>query len=528
MWHKGWREQIWREISQPWDAIVVGGGITGAGVLRQSVAAGLKTLLVEANDFSSGTSSKSSKLIHGGLRYILNKQFRVTQESVREREWMLRTAPHLVDKLGFIFPNLERYHAATRQIGIVLAIYDLLAPKWDHRRYGRQGLAKACPILKKDDLKGGYLYYDAVMDDCRVVLRVIREAVRAGGTALNYARVEKLLRMEDGNVCGVALKDVSGTDGKTAEIQAKVVINASGAWSDEIRGQLGQPGRLRRVRGSHLVFPRAKLPVSTGITLLHPGDNRAMFVIPWEGTTIMGTTEVDQAVELDRAYAEPFAGADEIAYIMEAAGFLFPDLKLSNDDITSTFAGLRPIVRGGAGSASKESRAHALWLEDGMVTITGGKYTTFRIMSKQALELALTRIGKPARLLQQRIFNPLPEMKYGDIDPVTLHYLAGRYGDEAPQLMAAAGKDELEHIDLTPNVWAELRWAAQSEGVVHLDDLLMRRVRLGLLLPGGGKSFLKQIRGIVQTELGWNDDRWQQEESGYLQTWQRYYSPSPG
>ncbi|MCX6004106.1 MAG: glycerol-3-phosphate dehydrogenase/oxidase, partial [Chloroflexi bacterium] len=440
MWHKGWREQTWPELNQPWDVIIIGGGITGAGVLRQAVATGLKTLLVEANDFSSGTSSRSSKLIHGGLRYILNKQYRVTQESVREREWMLRAAPHLVDKLGFIFPNLERYHAANRKIGIVLAIYDLLVPKWDHHRYGRQRLIKACPILKKDDLKGGYLYYDAVMDDCRVVLRVIKEAVRAGGTALNYTRVEKLLRTADGNVCGVALKDVSIHDGKTVEAQAKVVINASGAWSDEIRGQLGQPGRLRRVRGSHLVFPRAKLPANTGITLIHPKDNRAMFVIPWEGTTIMGTTEVDQTAELDRAYAEPFAGVDEIAYIMDAAGFLFPDLHLSEADIISSFSGLRPIVRGGADSASKESRAHALWLEDGMVTITGGKYTTFRIMSQQALELALTQMGRPGGLPQKRVFNALPDMKRSDINPVTLDYLAGRYGDEAPQLIAAAEK----------------------------------------------------------------------------------------
>ena len=527
MWRKGWREQIWSDLNQPWDLIIIGGGITGAGVLRLAVASGLKALLVEANDFSSGTSSRSSKLIHGGLRYILNKQYRVTQESVREREWILREAPHLVDKLGFLFPIFERYHVETRKIGMIIAIYDLLAPKWDNQACSRDKLLKACPFLNENGLIAGYRYYDAVMDDCRVLLRVIREAVGAGSTALNYAKAEKLLRDNSGQVCGIVLKDVASSGGKSAEVKARVVVNASGAWSDEVRRELGQPAKLRRLRGSHLIFPYDKLPMKQAVTLLHPGDGRAMFVIPWEGTSIVGTTDIDHDPALDKTHTEPFASQEEIGYMLSAAAVLFPGLNLTESDIVSSFSGLRPIIRGGADSPGKESRAHALFEEDGLITITGGKYTTFRIMSRQTVNAVLSRLGKPA-VRRQRIFNRLPDISSSGMDPSTLGYLAGRHGDETIDLIATAMKGELEHIDRLPNVWAELRWAAREEGVVHLADLLLRRVRIGMLLPNGAKDILERIRSIVQPELGWSDERWRQEAAAYLDTWKRYYSPNPG
>jgi glycerol-3-phosphate dehydrogenase len=528
MWRKGWREQVWSRIDQPWDLLIIGGGITGAGVLRQAVMAGLRTLLVEARDFAFGTSSRSSKLIHGGFRYLRDKQINVTKESVREREWILREAPNLVTPLSFLLPNFERYHFPSWKLGLGVALYDLLAPKWNHRRYGGPKLLEACPPLRREGLLGGFQYYDAVMDDARVLLRVLRESVQAGGTALSYARAERLLRTNDGTVCGALLRDMASPEGKTVEGEAKVVVNASGAWSDEIRNQLGQPPRLRRLRGSHLIFPRAKLPFDQAVTLFHPRDGRAMFVIPWEGTTIVGTTDIDHDPDLDKKHAEPFATRDEISYMMEAVSFLFPGLGLTEADILSSFSGLRPVIHTGASSPSKESRAHALWEEDGLITITGGKYTTFRIMSRETMDKVLARIGKSSAVRSKRIFNPLPDLSSFSLDPLTLAYLGGRYGDDTAELLKAARQGELERVEQAPNLWAELRWAARGEGVVHLEDLLLRRVRLGLLLPRGGRDLLGRIRDIVKPELEWSDERWQQEEAAYLKTWQSYYSPRPG
>jgi len=528
MWHKGWRDYIWSAIDQPWDLIIIGGGITGAGVLRRAVTAGLKTLLVEANDFAFGTSSRSSKLIHGGFRYLRNKQISVTKESVREREWMLREAPNLVTPLSFLLPNFERYHFPPWKLGLGVMIYDLLAPKWNHRKCNPSKLLEACPFLNAGGLVGGFQYYDAVMDDARLLLRILCEAVQAGGAALSYTRAEKLLRTGDGQVCGALLRDRLSPDGHAAEVKAKVVVNASGAWSDEVRSQLGQPARLRRLRGSHLVFGRARLPVNQALTLFHPRDGRAMFVIPWEGATIVGTTDIDHNPAFDKKYLEPFASEEEISYMMEALSLLFPSLGLSEKDIVSSFSGLRPVIHTGAASPSKESRAHALWEENGLITITGGKYTTFRVMSRQTMDRVLAQLGKPQAATRERIFNPLPDLSSFSLEPSSLAYLAGRHGNETAQLISAAKQGELEPIGQLPNVWAELRWAAREEGVEHLDDLLLRRVRLGLLLPKGAADLLGRVRSIVQPELGWSDERWQQEEAAYLQIWQRYCSPKPG
>jgi glycerol-3-phosphate dehydrogenase len=317
-------------------------------------------------------------------------------------------------------------------------------------------------------------------------------------------------------------------DRKTVEVKAKVIVNASGAWSDEVRNQLGQPARLRRLRGSHLIFDRVKLPVNQALTLFHPQDGRAMFVIPWEGATIIGTTDIDHDPELDRKYLEPFVSGEEINYMMEALSLLFPSLGLLESDIISSFSGLRPVIHTGAATPSKESRAHALWEENGLITITGGKYTTFRVMSRQTIERVLARLGRSVTTLHKPIFNPLLNLSDHSIDPKTLTYLEGRYGNEITQLLATAKKGELEKIEQLPNLWVELRWAAREEGVEHLDDLLLRRVRLGMLLPRGGRDLLGRIRNIVQPELGWSDERWQKEEASYLKTWQNYYSQRPG
>lgn len=529
MWKAGWREEIWTDLNQPWDMIVIGGGITGAGVLRMAAAAGLKTLLVEAHDFSFGTSSRSSKLVHGGMRYLYNRQFSVTRESVREREWLLHEARQLVEPLPFLLPNYERYRIPTRQLHVGVVLYDLMAPKWQHRRCNPRQILEILPNLNGDGLISGFRYGDARVDDSRLVLRLLHEAVAAGAVALNYARVEGLLRDQSGKVCGAALRDAATPEGKTCEVQAKVVINASGPWSDELRAHLGAPKRLRKLRGSHLIFPRSKIPLPEALTLFHPRDRRAMFFIPWEGISMIGTTDLDHDPLIEAQYTEPFASHEEIDYLMEALSFLFPGSGLTKDDILSTFAGLRPVIDTGAAAPSKVSRAHALWQEDGLITITGGKLTTFRIMAQQTINLALSRLrDRPVALPRQRIFDPLPNLSSAALAPDQLLYLLGRYGAETAGLLDAAEVDELAQIDPLPNLWAELRWAARAGGVVHLDDLLLRRVRLGLLLLNGARQHFPRIRAIVQPELGWDDNRWRQEEDAYWHTWEQAYSPDPG
>jgi glycerol-3-phosphate dehydrogenase len=514
------RAALWSVLSLPWDLIVVGGGITGAGVLRAACAAGLRALLIEAEDFSCGTSSRSSKLVHGGFRYLRNHQFNVTYESVKERQHLLAHAPHLITPLRFMMPYYQKSTGRNLHLGVM--IYDLMAPRWDHCGYKPLDVLKVLPV-REQGLLGGYEYTDARMDDSRLVLRILQEAVRSGAAAINYAKVTGLLHARDGRVCGVQVTDQAGS-GRTAEVHARVVINATGPWSDELRAQTGAPPRIRKLRGSHLVFSGDRLPLSRAVTLFHPYDHRAMFAIPWENVVVFGTTDIDHQQESQ----EPYASQDEIEYMLAAARYTFPASDLSDKDILSTFSGLRPIVSSGqANHPSQASRAHVVWQENGLLTVTGGKLTTFRIMAHQALEAVRTQF--PARPeFSPPDFDPLPELTPPPgVDLDTFHYLLGRYGQSTLPLLTAAQQGELEPITGTPNVWAELRWAAGNEAVEHLDDLLLRRVRLGLLLPGGGQAHLPRIRFIVQSELGWSAERWDAEVQRYCSIWQAYYAPSP-
>ena len=529
MWRKGWREDIWSQIDQEWDVLIIGGGITGAGVARIAAACGLKTLLVEAKDFAFGTSSRSSKLVHGGFRYLYNFQFQVTYESVRQREELLREAPNLITPLAFNLPNYDQYNYPSWILNSGVTLYDLMAPKWKHQKLNRREISNIFNHLETEGLKTCFRYYDAELDDARLVLRVIREAVLNGATAINYARAEKLLRNNKGSVCGAVIKDISTENGETREVRAKVVVNASGPWTDEIRADLDRSPRLRKQRGSHLIFDRQRLPIPEALTIFHPVDHRAMFALPWEGASLVGTTDLDHDPELERRYDEPFASQKEIDYILTALNFLFPALKLEQNDIVSSFAGLRPIIKSGASTPSKESRAHQIWNEDSLITITGGKLTTFWLMARQTVGAVLAVLGKHRKVhMHIRIFDSVETDPSEALDKGTMLYLSGRYGSETNLLLSGSHEDELDKIETLPNIWAELRWAAGNEGVVHLDDLLLRRIRLGMLLPDGGRHLLPRIRRIVQAELGWNDRRWLEEEVSYRKIWTNYYSPYPG
>jgi glycerol-3-phosphate dehydrogenase len=523
-WTRGWRESAWSELNQEWDVLIIGGGITGAGILHQCVRSGLKAVLLEADDFASGTSSRSSKLVHGGMRYLKNAQVRVTLESVTEREYLLKQGRGLINRLGFLYPCLSGDKMPGWVFGAGLVVYDLMARQWNHRSYDIDDMRELCPLLTTTALRRGFRFFDAQTDDARLVLRLIRESVSGGALALNYARVKSLLKMNDGKVRGVVANDTSGVLERETEIRARVVINATGAWADQLRGEVGLAPRLRPLRGSHLVFPYSRLPLTRAITFLHPKDGRPVFVVPWEGAVIFGTTDVDQGKEL---MTDPSISDAEAEYLLDSLKFVFPEQELTYADLICTYSGIRPVVNTGKSDPSKESREHVIWDENGLLTVNGGKLTTFRIMARDALKAVRRHLGSINFDPDIPVLDPLPpeaEQMLADthLPPAQCLRLLGRYGINSARAMCA-GKADIDSIPNTPYIWTELREAARAEGVVHLNDLLLRRVRLGLLLPNGGQDQIPRIRSIVQPELGWDDNRWQAEEKSYGELWKRAY-----
>ncbi len=524
MLNQNWRKQTWSDLDQQWDIIVIGGGITGAGIFNMAAQKGLKVLLLEAKDFSFGTSSRSSKLVHGGIRYLKNHQFDVVRESVHERERLIRESDGLVDPMGFVFPSFASQQQETKMMKLGVIVYDLMAPKWQHRTLKKESVLREIPALKHDGLEGGVLYHDTRVDDSQLVMRVIMDGIRYGGFALNYAKVEGFCKTRFGYVQGVMVRDQSGTlSPDQKEIKGTVIINATGPWSDELRHQVGAEPKLRPLRGSHLIFSQEKLPIHSAVTMVHPRDHRALFAIPWENRTLIGTTDLDHtAIEEETRITQ-----NEVDYLIEAAQHIFKDFPVSEADIISTFSGLRPVINTGAATPSKESRAHGYWEEDGLVTISGGKLTIFRVMAADVLNFCRNRLPNQPKFNHRSpcFIHPKPRSRADLSDPNWL-LMAGRLGSDVNQFFKTAIAEHLNPIEPIPQLWGELAWAAQNEAVLHLDDLLLRRVRLGLLLPNGGLDQMDQVKELVQTPLGWSDQTWKTELDRYHKIWKsNYYLP---
>ena len=535
---RGWRDRAWSRLSDgPFDVLVVGGGITGVGIARHAAQAGLRTALVDKGDLAAGTSAWSSKLVHGGLRYLAHLQVGVVRQSVRGREALLRAAPGLVEELGFLVPVPRGSSPGTAAMAGGLAAYDLLARRRTHRRLRGGELELLAPRVRSTDLAAAFRYSDAWTDDARLVFRVAADAAAADAVILTYAEVEELLRGPAGDVTGVRVADrAPGTEGRSADVRAAAVVNATGVWADRLRAPVGGAARLRPLRGSHLLFPALRFPVAQAVSYPHPFDGRPVFAYPWESVTLVGTTDVDHPDNPDAGARISPAEAD---YLLVWARHAFPSLDLRATDAHATFSGVRPVIGSGKADPSAESRDHACWEEAGLLTVTGGKLTTFDAIARDALARLKPRFagrtpGTATRGARTPPLDPLPEVRpgLGDelalLSPALRRRLAGRYGADAAALVeAAADRDELALIPGTPEPWTALRWAARAEGVVHLDDLLLRRVRLGLLLPDGGAAHLGRIRSLVAPELGWDDARWATEEAAYRARWARDHAP-PG
>jgi glycerol-3-phosphate dehydrogenase len=523
MWQRQhWRDELWADLARPWDIIIIGGGITGAGIFQQVARLGLCVLLVEQRDFAWGTSSRSSKFVHGGLRYLAEGDLRLTRESVHERQKLLQAAPGLVNDVGFLIALYRGARPRPIVYKLALSVYDRLGTQRKHQRFGALDFLMLAPHVVTEGLQGGYRYDEAQTDDSRLTLRVLHEGIAAGGAAINYVTAAGLI-CEGDEVKGVHLHDNIGQ--RTAEARARVVINATGAWADALRGEVNAEPRIRPLRGSHLAFPGWRFPVAQAIAFSHPFDHRPVSVCPWENVTVIGTTDVDHHAPLND---EPAISPQETAYLMAAVQDRFPALGLTLDDVISTWSGVRPVINTGKGDPSKESRDHAVWDERGLLTVTGGKLTTFRKMALDALKAVQHRL--PALSAVDTAAPPLQPVNLGTPLPLpklASHRLLGRYAEHTFALVEAAQPGELDAIPGTFTLWAELRWAARSEAVVHLSDLLLRRTRLGLLLPAGGESILPQVRAICQPELGWDDSRWEAEAADYLALWKAHYSLPP-
>jgi len=303
-----------------------------------------------------------------------------------------------------------------------------------------------------------------------------------------------------------------------------VVINATGPWSDQLRDKLDGKPKLRRLRGSHLIFSQELIPLNAAVTMLHPQDNRALFAIPWEGRTMIGTTDLDHDLYED----ETRITTSEVYYLLEAARHAFPNFPVAEEDILSTFSGLRPVINNNAPTPSKESRAHRFWEENGLVTIAGGKLTTFRVMAADVLNFCRDRLPNRPKFNHRApcFIHPKPLTNQSLSNPDWI-MMAGRLGEDVNPFFNNADPDDLNPINPMLEFWAELAWAAKNEAVVHLDDLLLRRVRMGLLLPNAGLNYVDRIRQLVQEPLGWSNEKWEAELKRYQNIWREiYYLPN--
>ncbi|MBN9517935.1 glycerol-3-phosphate dehydrogenase/oxidase [bacterium] len=480
---------------EPWDLVIVGGGATGAGVALDAAVRGYSVLLVERADFGSGTSSRSTKLVHGGVRYLRQGNVGLVTDALRERGRLRRNAPHLVHDLAFVLPCYRRFDLL--QYGIGLTAYDLLAGR---ERFGRSELLSArrvvrlLPTVRTDKLRGGVLYHDGQFDDARLLITLIRTAADRGAVVLNHTPVTALLK-EGGRVCGVVFHDAE--TGVEIRAAARVVVNAAGPFCDDVRhlADPTTPPLVAASQGSHVVLPRAFLPTDHALLIPETPDGRVLFAIPWHGHTLVGTTDVP----IPAAPTDPAATAAEIDFILETAGRYLAKPP-TRADVLATFAGVRPLVKVASTSATTAAlaRDHVIRTDQpGLVTITGGKWTTYRAMAEECVTAAARLAGLPRRpcgtaeLRLRGASNPDPGDEFGG------------YGSDAAGVRAVVQSDpalaDRLHPDL-PYRAGEVVWAARHEMARTPDDVLFRRLRAGALNAAATEAMRPRAEQLLAVE----------------------------
>ena len=524
-----------RVSSEIYDLAVIGGGITGAGIARDAALRGLRVLLLEKDDFGAGTSSKSSKMIHGGLRYLEHGEIGLVFESLSERWVQSQVAPHLVRPMPFLVPIYKGLKPGLELMNIGLWIYDVLSlfrtPRI-HRTYrGKRALAIE-PHLATEKLRGVLEYHDCVTDDFRLVLENVLDARALGARCLSHTEALEVSRDARGNV-----KAVSAVDRVTGEEMSfftRSVAVAAGPWTDTVaqRAGLGVPGPLLRpTKGIHIVFPREKLPLERAITMISPIDGRVMFAIPWRDRTVVGTTDTDFRGDPDEVCADE----DDVRYLCESANAFFPAAEFYPDDVISTWAGLRPLVDDRAARESEVSREHQIFADGrGVFAIAGGKLTTYRLMAKEVVAGALQWIRdtdptifegraitkadtkrRPllgARDLDAATWSALEDLARDlsvdeGLSPDTARHLTGVYGGRAREVAALIRDDPAlgEPMDSElPFVWAEVRFAAEADGARTVADVLARRLPMLLVARDQGESVIDGVADVLERIYGWS------------------------
>jgi len=515
------------------DLLVIGGGITGAGIARDAVRRGLSVVLLEQGDLASGTSSRSSKLVHGGLRYLEHGEFSLVFEAVSERRTLMDIAPHLVNPLGFVFPVFQGSRRGVLTIDLGMWIYDGLSlfrsPKI-HKRLSRKQVAKVEPALRNRDIKGAELYYDCSTDDARLTLETALDAARNGAAVATWCRVEKLCHDDRGRVTGAVVLD--RLSGEPFEVAASVVVNATGPWTDRTRrlalGDTTVP-LLRPTKGVHLVVSSKRLSVNNAVVMMHPDDGRVLFAIPWGEETYVGTTDTDWEGDP----ADVAADSDDVDYLLQSINHFFPDSALVREDVISTWAGLRPLITEAGVDESAVSREHRLVMEtDGVLTIAGGKLTTYRKMAAEVVDRATDLLRLSGQLpMTLRPANtdrePLPgavgwpedddhgavaskirEASEGRIDEATSDMLTVSYGmcgiDIARRV--AADPELAERLVAgRPEILAQVDWAVERELAGALQDVLMRRTQLYFRDPSQGVDAVDVVVKRMAERLGWDE-----------------------
>jgi glycerol-3-phosphate dehydrogenase len=531
----GHRASVEQLTAQPVDLLVIGGGITGAGIARDAAMRGLRTVLVEQHDLASGTSSRSSRLVHGGLRYLEQGDIRLVFEALRERHTLLHIAPHLVRPLPFTFPVHTGDRVPLWKLWAGIWLYDLLANvrnvRW-HRLLGKRTLLQAEPMVRERGLTGGVRYFDAQCDDARLTLATARSAIRHGALVANYMSVLDLERA-DGKVRGARVRDA--ITGREGTVHASIVVNATGPWSDAIRRMedAAAPPLLRLTKGSHVLVRRDRLGNSDAITLTSAIDGRVMFVLPWGDFTYIGTTDTDTDQSPDDVFATP----EDVVYLLRSANAAFPNARLSEADVLATWAGLRPLIAPGAQvKESQVSREHLIAVgSGGMVTIAGGKLTTYRSMAAQLVD-QVTRLlhqldGRARAPHPPTDTEPLPGGEVLDLEPLgqpglelglpvaTIDHLLRLYGTECAAIFNLIREQRELATPLAPDhpaVEAEVLHVVRRELALTVEDVLVRRLHLFYESGEHGSPAARRVAELMGGELGWTGEQVVDETERYV------------
>ncbi|GAB4545253.1 MAG: glycerol-3-phosphate dehydrogenase/oxidase [Anaerolineae bacterium] len=531
-------ENLARMQSTQFDILVIGGGVTGVSIARDAALRGYHVALVERADFASGTSSKSSKLVHGGLRYLESFEFGLVFEACRERRYALRNGPHLVRPLPFVYPVHKDDPRPLWQIAIGMWLYDALATFRNierHQIWKRERALREEPVIGPRGLTGATRYYDAATDDARLTLAIAQDAHQSGAVIANYAEVTGLVQ-EGEKVVGARVRDqVSGDE---FEVRARVVANATGPWTDYLL-KMARPDTARRLRptkGVHIIVPRERIWSRAAITMNSPRDRRLMFLIPWGRFSILGTTDTDY--EGDPGGVEPEAG--DIAYILEAARHAFPVAGLSEADIISAYAGLRPLIASDAPTGYKVSREHQILnTAPGFFTIAGGKLTTWRSMAEEMVDELAGYLGREHGLSPDRppqtvkrllpggdipdwyIYQADRVLEFsGRLQPETVTHLISTYGTAYADVLGSAGDDGYMLEPLVPDLpylKAEVTYAIRHEMAITLEDVMARRTHILDQMRDNGLGVAPQVADLMRAELEWPDAELDRQLEKYRQ-----------